>query len=201
MIPMVSSLDEVRDSRVLLEECRAELKADNVELPTAIRVGVMIEIPSAALMAREFAAEVDFLSIGTNDLIQYTLAVDRVNRAVAPLYRPTHPSVLRLIKLVADAGHEAGKPVSVCGEMASVPRYALLLVGLGIRHLSMGPASIGRVKKMIRGASMADLEDLASDVLTCRTADEADLRLRSHLTAMTAVSGSVTTGVDERPVG
>jgi phosphoenolpyruvate-protein phosphotransferase (PTS system enzyme I) len=184
MIPMVSSLEEVRESRIVLEECRAELKSDHVPLPTAIRLGIMIEIPSAALMAREFADEVDFLSIGTNDLIQYTLAVDRVNRAVASLYRPTHPAVLRLIRLVAQAGREAGKPVSVCGEMASVPRYAILLVGLGIRHLSMGPASIGRVKSVIRGISLAVIEELAGDVLQCRTADEADSLLRTRLVTM-----------------
>jgi len=194
MIPMVSSLEEVRESRALLEECRAELKADNVVLPTALRLGVMIEIPSAALMAREFAEEVDFLSIGTNDLIQYTLAVDRVNRAVAGLYRPTHPAVLRLIRMVAEAGREVGKPVSVCGEMASVPRLAVLLVGLGIRTLSMGPASIGRVKKMIRSFSMVEIEELAGEVLACRTSDEADSLLRSRLLAMTKSLEASTSG-------
>jgi phosphotransferase system enzyme I (PtsI) len=190
MIPMVSSLEEVRDSRVILEECRHELISDGVAVPGTIRLGVMIEIPSAALMAREFAEEADFLSIGTNDLIQYTLAVDRVNRAVAPLYRPTHPAVLRLIKAVADAGRDTGTPVSVCGEMASSPLFALLLVGLGIRHLSMGPASIGMVKKMIRSVSLAELEEMARDVLSCRTADEADDRLRTRIHAMVTATSS-----------
>jgi phosphotransferase system enzyme I (PtsI) len=188
MIPMVSSLEEVRESRSLLEECRHELHANKVPLPTAIRLGVMIEIPSAALLAREFAEEVDFLSIGTNDLIQYTLAVDRVNRAVAPLYRSTHPAVLRLIHQVSEAGLQTGKPVSVCGEMASVPRLALLLIGLGIRHLSMGPASIGRVKKLIRSVSISEVESIAHSTLACRTADEADALLQSGLKAIFAAS-------------
>jgi phosphotransferase system enzyme I (PtsI) len=196
MIPMVSGLEEVRESRVLLEECRHELHANHIPLPTAIRLGVMIEIPSAALLAREFAEEVDFLSIGTNDLIQYTLAVDRVNRAVAPLYRATHPAVLRLIHLVAEAGRQTGKPVSVCGEMASVPRLALLLIGLGIRHLSMGPSSIGRVKKLIRGVSLAEIEAIAKNTLACRTADEADAILRSGLKAVFATSETKATADD-----
>src|SRR5690606_18793385 len=105
-------------------------------------------------------------------------------------YRPTHPAVLRLIKAVADAGRDTGTPVSVCGEMASSPLFALLLVGLGIRHLSMGPASIGMVKKMIRSVSLAELEEMARDVLSCRTADEADDRLRTRIHAMVTATSS-----------
>lgn len=184
MIPMVSSLEEVRAARKLLMDLLHSRTANGGKAPSDIKVGAMIEIPSAALMAGELADEVDFLSIGTNDLVQYTLAVDRVNKSVAHLYKPAHPAVLRLVKMVADAGDERHVPVSVCGEMASDPMLALLLVGLGIRSLSMSPLSVALVKRAIRSASLADLESLAHDVLSCGTVAEVDDTLQKRLASV-----------------
>lgn len=178
MVPMVSGLTEVRATRQVIEELLKQLRGEGIATPSHVRLGAMIEIPSAALMAPAFCREVDFLSIGTNDLVQYTLAVDRINKSVATLYRQTHPAVLRLIKMVVDAGAESNTPVSVCGEMASDPRLAVLLVGLGIRTLSMGPSSINQVKRVLRAISAEDAQRLAQEVLHLATPEEVE----SHLT-------------------
>ncbi|MEQ8819203.1 MAG: phosphoenolpyruvate--protein phosphotransferase [Sumerlaeia bacterium] len=174
MLPMISSIDEVRAARVILHECLDDQRAAGKEVPPNIHLGIMVEVPSVAILADTFAREVDFFSIGTNDLVQYTLAVDRINKSVAHLYRPTHPAVLRLIKMVADAGKAHGIPVSVCGEMASRPSLAVLLIGLGLRTLSMGPSSISAVKRAIRSVNMADLEELAQSVLLLSSAEEVE---------------------------
>jgi phosphotransferase system enzyme I (PtsI) len=190
MIPMISNLDEVRSSRQMLNDLTAQMADRGEEVPSSIRLGIMVEIPSAALQARQLAREVDFFSIGTNDLIQYTLAVDRVNNLVSNLYKATHPAVLQLIRMVAEAGNDSGTPVSVCGEMASDPRLAILLVGLGVRTLSMGPSSIGAVKRGIRSVSLAAAEDLAREVLTCCTSAEVESVLHLRLGEFSAGSGN-----------
>ena len=181
MIPMVSGLEEIRAVRRMVDETLERRRQEGVACPREVRVGAMIEIPSAALLADTFAEECDFFSIGTNDLVQYTLAVDRINKSVAHLYRPTHPAVLQLLRMIVAAAQRRGIPVSVCGEMASDPRLAILLVGLGVRTLSMGPSSIGLVKRALRGVSMAEAESLAREVLSLPTAVDVDNRLQARL--------------------
>jgi len=180
MIPMVSTLKEIRTSKRILQSLQKTLKEKGHELPTRVWFGAMVEIPSVAMISSALSEEVDFLSIGTNDLVQYTLAVDRVNKTVAHLYRQTHPAVFRLIKMVVDGAAPTKTPVSVCGEMASDPRLAVVLAGMGIRVLSMGPASIGAVKSAIRNTAISDAESLAHQVLQKGTADEVDELLDIH---------------------
>ncbi len=181
MIPMVSGLNEVRVTRFMINDLLAHMNKSGQPVPSSIRLGAMVEIPSAALQARELCKETDFLSIGTNDLVQYTLAVDRVNRSVANLYRPTHPAVLQLIKLVVDAARASNVSLSVCGEMAADPYQAGLLVGLGIRNLSMGPSSIGVVKRLLRSVSLQLVEELAQEALTKGTPEEVDSLIQEKL--------------------
>jgi phosphotransferase system enzyme I (PtsI) len=147
----------------------------------------MIEIPSAALIADLLAREVDFFSVGTNDLIQYTLAVDRANETVAGLFRPTHPAVLRLVARVADAARSAEKPLSVCGEMAADPALVLLFLGLGIREFSMGPRTVPVVKEFLRGISMRDAERVARAALSMSTAGEISSFLAQELRDLATV--------------
>ena len=172
MIPLVSSVDEIHEFRSFLFEVADELEADGIEYKRDLPLGVMIEVPGAALMAREIAREVDFMALGTNDLIQYTLAVDRNNEHVAGLYQPLHPAVLRLIHLVSSAGKEASVPVSLCGEMAASPEYTELLVGLGLRILSMSPRSIPEVKETLAAIDSAAAESLALKCLEAATASQ-----------------------------
>lgn len=178
MLPMVSCVDEVRQARRIIAEVSRELPAS--ERPVRLLVGAMIEIPSAALMADQLARECDFFSIGTNDLTQYVLAVDRISKSVAHLYQPTHPAVLRLIKMTVDGAHAAGIPVCVCGEMAGVPRQALLLVGLGLRDLSMPPKALPEVKAALRAVTLDALESLALEALRLHTAEEVQSLLARH---------------------
>ena len=172
MFPMVTRLEEVRQARNALAKARRELRAEGVAMGRRIEIGTMIEVPSAALVADILAKEVDFFSIGTNDLIQYTLAVDRVNPTVAQLYDPLHPSVLRLISHVITAAHEAGIWVGVCGEMAADPLMAMLLVGMGVDELSMGPVVIPVVKSALRNITLAQAREMASEVLSLPTAQQ-----------------------------
>ena len=165
MIPMLSSQDEIFRVLDLLEETKSELKRSRVKFNPKIRVGGMIEVPAAAICADLFAPYLDFFSIGTNDLIQYTLAIDRVDDAVNYLYDPLHPSVLRLIDLTIQAGKKARIPVAMCGEMAGDPRYTSLLLGLGLTEFSMHPVTLLEVKKIVRDSSVGELTRFAKRVL------------------------------------
>ena len=164
MYPMIATIDELRAANIELRKCMAELRSEGVPFEESIKRGVMIEIPAAALIADALAKESDFFSIGTNDLIQYTLAVDRVNETVARLYQPTHPAVLKLIDMTVQAAHENGLTVSVCGETAADPVMAVLLVGMGVNDLSMSPNLIPLVKKIISQVSFSDAVALADTV-------------------------------------
>jgi len=183
LLPMISSLGELREARGLIDEVRLELEREGSRFDAELRVGIMIEVPSAAITAAVLAQECDFFSIGTNDLTQYTLAVDRGNERVAHLYDPMHPAVLQLIHMTVKAAAEAGIPVSVCGEMASNPLSVPLLIGLGIGELSGTPATVPVVKEIVRALDSGDLEVDAREALAARTAPEVHaisaLRLRS----------------------
>ncbi|HLY09205.1 MAG TPA: phosphoenolpyruvate--protein phosphotransferase [Planctomycetota bacterium] len=166
MIPMISSLSEVRLAKEVVEEVRRELRSQEEPAGDGMKVGIMIEIPSAAVVADMLAPHVDFFSVGTNDLIAYSVAVDRANERVASLYQPAHPAVLRLLKLVFDAGAKAGKSVSVCGEMSSDINFTLLLLGLGLRNFSVVPFIIPDLKKLIRSVSILEAQAVAEKALT-----------------------------------
>ena len=160
---------------------RHELRREGLPCGESVPVGVTVEVPSAALTADLLASRVDFFSVGTNDLIQYLLAVDRTDPRVSAHYLPLHPAVLRAIHGVVLAAQAAGIPVSICGEMAAEPATALVLVGLGVRELSMSPAAIPHVKAALRGASAAHLQEVAEACLGLRTAGEIEARLREEL--------------------
>ena len=166
MYPMISGAEEMARANAVLAECKAELKARGQAFDEQLEVGAMIEIPSAAATIDLLADESAFFSVGTNDLIQYLLAIDRVNDRIAHLYEPTHPAVLRTLKAIVDEAHRRKRPVSVCGEMAGDPVYAPLLLGLGVDGLSMSPAWLPSVKYLVRAMSMADARALAAEALT-----------------------------------
>ena len=170
MFPMVSTLQELRECKRILAEVRRELNQEGVPFNPRLPVGTMIEVPSAALMADHLAREVDFFSIGTNDLVQYTLAADRTNEMVAALYNPADPAVLRLIQTVVQAAAKQGITVNVCGEMSGEPIYTLLLLGMGLRQLSVTPHNIPEIKKMIRSVSLEEANRVASEALRLETA-------------------------------
>lgn len=172
MYPMISGLAEFRQASAILEECKSELRSEGKPFDEKLEVGVMIEVPSAALAADLLAREVKFFSIGTNDLIQYTIAVDRVNDRIAHLYKPTHPAILRLIKMVVDAARENGIWTGVCGEMAGDIVLAPLLLGLGIDELSTSPTLVPRVKKAVQSVSLIDCQDLAERSLRSNTSSD-----------------------------
>lgn len=167
MYPMISGIDELREANKILDKVKSDLKKENIKFDENIEVGAMIEVPSAALIMDIIAKEVDFVSIGTNDLIQYTLAVDRVNENVTHIYDPLHPAILRLIKTVIDAGHNAGIDVGMCGEMAGDPFYTPLLLGLGLDEFSVSSARIPQIKKIIRSTSLTDAKEAAEKILKC----------------------------------
>ncbi len=174
MYPMISGIEELRQANVLLEEAKQELKKDGVGFDEDFEVGVMIEVPSAALTADLLAKEADFFSIGTNDLIQYALAIDRVNEKIAYLYEPAHPGVLRLIKAIIDAGHNQGIWVGMCGEMAGEAHLALLLLGLGLDEFSLPSLVVPRIKQLIRSVTFKQAKDLAYTALGLSTGKEVE---------------------------
>ncbi|WP_305041229.1 phosphoenolpyruvate--protein phosphotransferase [Geoalkalibacter sp.] len=181
MFPMISGVGEIRACKELLAEVRAELDQRGQTHDPDMPVGIMIETPSAALIADLLAPEVDFFSVGTNDLIQYCLAVDRGNEHVAYLYEPLHPAILRALKMISDAGRKAGIAVGMCGEMAAEPIYTLILLGLGFNELSMNAACIPRVKRVIRQVRRADGEDLLRELLGLPTAQDVTRFVEAHL--------------------
>ncbi|MGZ8853220.1 MAG: phosphoenolpyruvate--protein phosphotransferase, partial [Thermoanaerobaculia bacterium] len=172
MFPLVSGVQELRQVKTLIREIRLELDAEGVAYNPDLQIGIMIEVPSAAVIADLLATESDFFSIGTNDLIQYSLAIDRSNENVSYLYEPLHPALLRLIKGVIDAGKKAGIPVSMCGEMASDPIYATVLLGLGLEIFSMNPSNIPAIKNVIRSLRYKDCRRIAEVALQKKTAQE-----------------------------
>ena len=174
MFPMISGVEELRNVLDVLEETREDLKREGIEYREKIPVGIMIEVPSAALTADVLAKEVDFFSIGTNDLIQYTIAVDRGNEKIAYLYEPFHPGVLRLIKAIIENAHKQGISVGMCGEMAGDPIASVILLGLGLDEYSMSPFGIPEIKRIIRSISLTEAEELVGYILDMRSFDEID---------------------------
>ena len=172
MFPMISGLDELRAAKAVLAECNEELRRLGIPLGEEIEVGAMIEIPSAAICANVLASEVDFFSIGTNDLIQYALAVDRVNEKIAYLYEPTHPAILRLLKMIADAAHAHHIWVGVCGEMAGDVALIPLLLGLGMDELSAGATLVPRIKRAVQSLAIPECRELVEETLKLNTGSE-----------------------------
>ena len=172
MFPMISGLDELRGAISVLAECKEELCASKIDIGDKTEVGAMIEIPSAALSADVLAREIDFFSIGTNDLIQYALAVDRVNERIAHLYEPTHPAVIRLLKMIADAAHANDIWVGVCGEMAGDVALIPLLLGLGMDELSAGATLVPRVKRAVQSLAISECRELVEEALKLQTPSE-----------------------------
>ena len=182
MFPMIGNLQELAQSRQLLERCKKELDQAGIDYDREIKVGVMIEIPAAAICADVFAQQVDFLSIGTNDLIQYTLAADRVDDHVNYLYDPLHPAVLQLIQITLLAGERHQIPVSLCGEMASAPRYTRLLLAMGLKQFSMHPNALLEIKEIIHETSLAELpHDVLAELLEDEYSAELGLRPQSPM--------------------
>ena len=180
MFPLISSLDELKEAKRFVARAKRELVKEQKSFNENLEIGVMIETPSAAMIADILAEQVDFFSIGTNDLIQYSIAIDRINERVAYLYRPAHPGVLRLIKRIVDAGHSKGVRVDMCGEMAGEAQFATVLLGMGIDGLSMSPVAIPTIKNIIRSVTLSEAKEMALDVLNLSTADEVERVLGSN---------------------
>ncbi|HXR46166.1 MAG TPA: phosphoenolpyruvate--protein phosphotransferase [Candidatus Limnocylindrales bacterium] len=187
MYPMISGLEELNQANALLEKCRAELRTEGLPFDERMEVGAMIEIPSAALIADVLAPRVKFFSIGSNDLIQYTLAADRTNEKVSHLYEPTHPAIIRLIKTTVDAAHRHGIWVGVCGEVAGDPVLAPLLIGLGVDELSAAPTVVAQVKYIVRRLKLSEAQALAEFALQCESPAEIHARCQ-ELARQTAPS-------------
>lgn len=184
MLPLINDIAEVTATRRLIEEVREQMAAEGLRVPETYSLGAMMETPAAALTAPELARHVDFFSIGTNDLVQYTLAVDRGNSRLAKLYNPFHPAVVRLMDLIARSGREAGIEVSVCGEVAANPVAAFMLIGMRVSSLSVGPASLAEIKKVIRSVTFAEAEEAVAEALR---ADNPDAVARAFVTRLETV--------------
>jgi phosphotransferase system enzyme I (PtsI) len=182
LLPMISGIPEVRKSKEILEETKKELGGEGIPFDEGIQIGAMIEIPSASIIADTLAHEVDFFSIGTNDLIQYALAIDRINEHVSYLYEPLHPAILRMIRGIVEAGHRAGIEVSICGEMAADPTYIFILLGMGLDELSMTPFYIPRVKKILRRSSYEEAKQLLDEAYRLSTAAEIEEYVKGRMT-------------------
>lgn len=172
LFPMISSVEEIREAKKLLEDARQELVEEGMTIPSKIDIGAMIEVPSAVIIADKLAREVDFFSIGTNDLIQYSLAIDRANERLTYMYEPLHPAVLRLIKTVVDAAHQEKIKVAMCGEMAGDPLCVLILLGMELDELSMNHLAIPRIKKIIRESTLEESKTVLKKALSFNTASE-----------------------------
>jgi phosphotransferase system enzyme I (PtsI) len=188
MFPMISGTRELLEAKVVLDECRAELRNEGVSFDEDLLVGSMIEIPSAALTADTLAKHCDFFSIGTNDLIQYLIAIDRINDRIAHLYEPAHPAVLRVIRDVVKSAHAQGIKVSVCGEMAGDPVFVPLLIGLGVDELSMTPPLLPAAKFLVRSMKLADAKALADRALAMESPTDIEAHClefyREHMRSM-----------------
>jgi len=182
LFPMISGIEELREAKQLLQETRDELLAEGVKIAPKMEIGAMIEVPSAAVIADQLAREVDFFSIGTNDLIQYALAIDRANDRLTYLYEPLHPAVLRLLKRVVDAAHEANIRVAMCGEMAGDPMYCLILLGMELDELSMSHLAIPRIKRIIRGSSLKEAKILLKKAMSFSVASEVHAYVQDYMT-------------------
>jgi phosphotransferase system enzyme I (PtsI) len=185
MFPMISGVAELRAAKAVVDEVKLELQQEGQAFDEHVKLGIMIEMPSAALSADFLAEECDFFSIGTNDLIQYTMAVDRVNEYVSYLYEPLHPSLLRLLAGVANAARTAGIPVTVCGEMAGEPMIAPVLIGMGIRELSMSAVSVPEVKALIRATHTQEAEALVQRIAKLGTAAEVRAMVADYVFGLT----------------
>jgi phosphotransferase system enzyme I (PtsI) len=181
LIPMISGLEEIRAVKKIIAESKEELKKEGIPFSSEIKLGIMIEVPSAVVIAEDLAKEVDFFSIGTNDLIQYSLAIDRVNERVDYLYKPCHPAILRLIRQVVDAGHREGIKVAMCGEMAGDPVCTLILLGFELDGLSMTPLAIPRVKKIIRESTQKESKELLERLMSFTGTREIEEYLRNYM--------------------
>ncbi len=190
MFPMISGVAELRAAKAVVDEVKLELQQEGQAFDEHVKLGIMIEMPSAALSADFLAEECDFFSIGTNDLIQYTMAVDRVNEYVSYLYEPLHPSLLRLLGQVARAAHSVGIPVAVCGEMAGEPMIAPVLIGLGIRELSMSAVSVPEVKALIRATRTPEAEALVQRIAKLGTAAEVRAMVADYVFGLTPHPGA-----------
>lgn len=184
MVPLIGHVEEVKTVRVLLARYRDELRAEGRPIPERVRLGAMVEVPAAAMIAEHLAREVDFFAIGTNDLTQYTLAVDRGNEQVANLFRPFHPAVLRLVERVISVGARAGIPVSLCGEMAADPLAVPVLVGLGLKEFSMHPPALPLARSLVRALSFREARKMAQKALALATAKEIEEYLLEQLSGL-----------------
>ena len=181
LFPMISGVEEIRQVKAILEDVKRGLHKGKVSFDLGIKIGAMIEVPSASITADILAREVDFFSIGTNDLIQYALAIDRINEHVSYLYEPLHPAILRIIRGVVEAAHKAGISIAICGEMAAEPAYALILLGLGLDEFSMNPLAIPKVKKVVRKSRFEEAQTLAEKVFEFNTASEIERYVRKWM--------------------
>ena len=181
LIPMISGVQEIREVKAILGEVKEGLAKSKIPFDDKIQIGTMIEVPSASIIADILAREVDFFSIGTNDLIQYALAIDRINEHVSYLYEPLHPAILRIIRGVVQGADRQGIPVAICGEMAAEPAYVMILMGLGLREFSMNPAAIPKMKKMLRSSRYEEARVLAEEVFQFSTASEIESHVRKWM--------------------
>jgi len=181
LFPMISGMEEVRKAKAALKECMEELQQQRVPFDKSIQIGIMVEVPATCMITDLLAGEVDFFSIGTNDLIQYTLAIDRVNEYVSYLYEPLHPAVLRMIKKTVEDAHAHNIEVAICGEMAGEPLYVPILLGLELDEMSMNAYSIPRVKKIIRGLRHGDCRDLVKELLAQDSPKDSELLVRKEM--------------------
>ena len=184
MFPLVSTLIELRRAKMVLADAMEDLEEEGVAFDRQIKVGMMVEVPSAVMMMDQFCDEVDFFSIGTNDLVQYTLAVDRSNKDVASLYTSSDPSVIKLIKMAIDVADARGKPISLCGQMSGNPMYTMLLLGLGLRSLSVTPAAAPEVKRVCRSVTIDQCREVAQRVLTLESARDVKTLLMEELSRL-----------------
>ncbi len=174
MFPMISSIEELRQAKAVLEEVKEDLRKENIKFNEEIEVGIMVEIPAVAVLSDQFAKEVDFFSIGTNDLIQYTTAVDRGNRQISHLYNQFHPALLTLVKTVIENGHKAGIWVGMCGEVAGDPKLIPILIGMGLEEFSMSPISILKARWIIKNITQQEMKEMAEKVINLPTAEEVE---------------------------